>query len=151
MTFHIVRWSVLSTILAAASLTVCGCAENEPTDSAGLDDDTASAEQALAQTISATLSVYTSWADGYCANVTVKNTSSATITNWAIILQISPTGISTIWNATPTLVGVPEYRQLVAQSQSINGALAPNASTEFGYCGLGASSTAAVISAQGFN
>jgi endo-1,4-beta-xylanase len=151
MTFHINRRSVLSAIVAAASLAAGGCGENESTDTTGLDNDTACVEQAVAQSISATLSVYTSWADGYCANVTVKNTSSVSITNWAIIIQINPAGISTIWEATPTMVGVPEYRQLVAQPKSSNATLAPNASTQFGYCGLGPSSTATVIAAQGFN
>ncbi|MGC4094074.1 MAG: cellulose binding domain-containing protein [Polyangiaceae bacterium] len=137
--------------LCALSLTLAACSGVD--QSAGAEGEAAaSTEQALSVGISATASVYTSWADGYCANVTVKNTSTSAITNWSIIIGINPAGISTIWNANGSVVGVPQYRQLVATSQSQNGSLAVGASTVFGFCGLGpASGVPTIVGALGFN
>jgi cellulase/cellobiase CelA1 len=141
---------VTFTALAFTAFGLVGCADAEPT---GEGDESVVAEQAVQRSISATLTVSSAWADGYCASVVVKNTSPVTLKAWAIILGIHPSGISTIWNAEPVIVGVEEYKQLVARSMPYNSALAPNESTEFGFCGLGAStgSIPNVVSAQGFD
>jgi mannose/cellobiose epimerase-like protein (N-acyl-D-glucosamine 2-epimerase family) len=79
---------------------------------------------------SASLSYQTDWGSGYCANVTVRNSSSFAASNWALGINLNQAKMSSAWNC-----------QFSASSGSVtvaavaaNAALAPGASATFGFC-----------------
>ncbi|MCA2226080.1 extracellular catalytic domain type 1 short-chain-length polyhydroxyalkanoate depolymerase [Nonomuraea aurantiaca] len=74
--------------------------------------------------------VQTQWATGYVIQpVTVTNTSTSTITSWAVTFTL-PAGhtLTGSWNATVTTSG----QTMTAKSIGYNGILAPGATTTFG-------------------
>ncbi|MGC3859965.1 GH12 family glycosyl hydrolase domain-containing protein [Micromonospora chersina] len=70
------------------------------------------------------------WNNGFTADVTVTNTGSSTVNGWTLNYNL-PSGqtITGSWNATVTQSG----SAVTARNLSYNGALAPGASTSFGY------------------
>jgi hypothetical protein len=71
-----------------------------------------------------------SWSSGYEAKFTVTNNSSASISSWNVQFDL-PAGsaVGSFWDARLTTSG----QHVTAVNQSWNGALAPGASTSFGF------------------
>ena len=97
--------------------------------------------------LSATLTTQTTWPTGYCDNVTVKNASATSTTNWTVVIQLNDSTMNQIWSAQ----GTAAAGQLSAKSLSWNGKIAPNATTSFGFCATktGTNPTPAVVSVAG--
>jgi cellulose 1,4-beta-cellobiosidase len=78
----------------------------------------------------ATYQVSSDWGTGFTANITVTNTGTTAITAWKVTWTWSGNQqIMSIWNAASQPSGQTE----TATSLSYNGALAPGASTSFGF------------------
>ncbi|WP_214408443.1 endo-1,4-beta-xylanase [Sphaerisporangium fuscum] len=80
----------------------------------------------------ATYAVTNSWPNGFQASVTVKNTGTAAMTGWTVTWTF-PSGqtITQLWNGTVSQSGAA----VSVKNASYNGALAPGASTSFGFTG----------------
>jgi cellulase/cellobiase CelA1 len=78
--------------------------------------------------LSNTVDVYQDWTSGYCANVTVKNSKTSTVT-WATDVAVDGT-IYTLWNAAGNAVSG------TVRFTGVSGAttLPAGASVQFGYC-----------------
>ncbi|HSY22904.1 MAG TPA: cellulose binding domain-containing protein [Polyangiaceae bacterium] len=112
-----------ATILSAAGWVAVGCGTAR--------DASELTEEALGATgVSGSLSLQSDWGQGYCANVTVTNSGSATTTSWTAVVNLNQSALSNAWSATTALSGTT----LTATPLSWNAALAPNASTTFGFC-----------------
>jgi hypothetical protein len=73
----------------------------------------------------------TAWYGGYSGTVTVTNTTSAPISGWSLTMSFaSGTTIASMWNATDLSPTIGTY---LVTNASYNGALAPGASTSFGF------------------
>jgi endoglucanase len=80
----------------------------------------------------ASYAVVNSWSGGFQAQVTVTNSGSAAITGWTVSWTFGgDQKITQIWNATDTQSGAA----VTASNVSYDGALAPGASTSFGFLG----------------
>jgi expansin (peptidoglycan-binding protein) len=86
--------------------------------------------------VSATLSLQSDWGAGFCAGVTVTNTSAAAITSWQVLVNLNQATVNQSWNASVTASG----GQLTAAPLSWNAAIAPAASVTFGFCATTAGS-----------
>jgi hypothetical protein len=87
-------------------------------------------------TCSAAYSVTNSWPGGYQGQVVVTNTGSAATTGWkANWTYPSSQTINQLWNGIYTQSG----EQVAVTNESYNGALAPGASTSFGFTGTDSS------------
>jgi glucuronoarabinoxylan endo-1,4-beta-xylanase len=112
-----------ATILSAVGFVAAGCGTAR--------DASELTEQALGATgVSGSLALQSDWGQGYCANVTVTNSGSATTTSWTAVVNLNQSALSNAWSATTALSGTT----LTATPLSWNAALAPNASTTFGFC-----------------
>lgn len=80
--------------------------------------------------IGATAVITSQWESGYCANVTVSNTQSKTITQWTVIMDVGTATLNAQWQANFTQNGAT----LTATNTSNNGTLATGAETTFGFC-----------------
>ncbi|MDP3856790.1 MAG: cellulase family glycosylhydrolase [Stagnimonas sp.] len=78
--------------------------------------------------IESQLIVDSSWAQGYCARVLVRNRSERPA-NWRVTVPVSGQ-IQTLWRARYTLSG----GQLTAEGEDYNRVLQPGESTDFGFC-----------------
>ncbi|MFI2608205.1 glycoside hydrolase family 6 protein [Kitasatospora sp. NPDC018619] len=79
---------------------------------------------------SATYTVGNDWGNGFTAAVTVANTGSTTTKSWKVTWSWGGNQqITNSWNATTSQSG----SAVTAASQAFNGALAPNATTSFGF------------------
>ncbi|MFD5462653.1 glycoside hydrolase family 6 protein [Kitasatospora sp. NPDC127059] len=79
---------------------------------------------------SATYAVANDWGSGFTANVTVANTGTTATKSWTITWSWGGNQqITNSWNATTAQSGAA----VTAASQGYNGALAPNATTSFGF------------------
>src|SRR5205085_474602 len=102
----------------------------------GTDEPVSAVRAAVtADGTTATVSIYTQWSDGYCANVVVKNEGTAPTSSWAVRLNIGVMTTSTIWNAT----GAKSGTTLTLRNMSYNAAIAPQGTVSAGYCAQGAS------------
>ncbi|WP_253194575.1 cellulose binding domain-containing protein, partial [Streptomyces sp. MP131-18] len=82
----------------------------------------------------ASLGTVSSWNGGFQAEVTVTNNSDAPISNWtASWSQPGGNEIQSVWNGAWTAHG----DHIMVDNVAWNGALAPGASTSFGYTSLG--------------
>lgn len=84
----------------------------------------------------ATYRVTTSWQGGFQGEVTVRNSSTAAISAWTVTWT-APSGatLTQVWNGRLTVSG----STVTVRNETHNGALAPNASTTFGFTGTGIS------------
>ncbi|GGM27427.1 glycoside hydrolase family 9 protein [Micromonospora yangpuensis] len=73
------------------------------------------------------------WSNGFTATVTVTNTGTTALTSWNLVFTFPSTGqkVQQAWSATVNQSGTT----VTATSLSYNGALAPGASTSFGFNG----------------
>jgi hypothetical protein len=90
----------------------------------------------VSNSVTALASVFTSWPDpqspvGYCVNVTVTNNGSSSIQSWQVNLGLgNAVWNGAVWNALLSQQG----SVLNAVNASNDGALAPGASAQFGFC-----------------
>jgi endo-1,4-beta-D-glucanase Y len=76
------------------------------------------------------VSITSDWASGYCVNVDVTNSGPA-VTAWTVRINLNQSTLNNAWNANTSVAsGI-----MTASSTSSNGALATNATTQFGFCG----------------
>ncbi|MGK3969027.1 cellulose binding domain-containing protein [Sorangium sp. So ce118] len=84
-------------------------------------------------TFEAELTLPAQWGDGYCASVTIKNTSTSRTTGWGVVIGLNGSTLGNAWNVRVT----PSEGQFTAINEGYNGALDPGASTVWGFCGRG--------------
>ncbi|WP_437621047.1 cellulose binding domain-containing protein [Sorangium sp. So ce1151] len=87
-------------------------------------------------TFEAELTLPAQWGDGYCASVTIKNTSASNTdptTSWGVVIGLNGSTLSNAWNVRVT----PSEGQFTAINEDYNGELKAGASTEWGFCGNG--------------
>lgn len=87
-------------------------------------------DAAVANPVSTNLVVHP-WNTGYCANLTVKNISTAQISNWKVALDLHQSTIVNSWSAVFTSTGVGLYD---LTPMTWNAVLAPNQAAEVGFC-----------------
>nr|WP_237245719.1 non-reducing end alpha-L-arabinofuranosidase family hydrolase [Sorangium cellulosum] len=94
----------------------------------------------------ADLALQSQWGSGYCADVTVKNTSASPVTSWGVVVGLNGSTLGNAWNARVTASG----GQLHAANENYNGTLGPGASATWGFCANGTGKPAlASVSASG--
>ena len=79
----------------------------------------------------ATLTLQSDWTSGYCANVTVSNGGTSPTTGWQVVINLNQSTTSQVWSASGTISG----GTLTVGPLAWNTAIAPGASTTFGFCG----------------
>lgn len=84
----------------------------------------------------ATYRVTNSWQGGFQGEVTVRNSSTATINSWTVTWT-APSGsqLAQVWNGRLTVSG----SAVTVRNETHNGTLAADASTTFGFTGTGSS------------
>jgi aryl-phospho-beta-D-glucosidase BglC (GH1 family) len=99
----------------------------------GTDTSTDTSAAALsANGVDATLKLQSDWTTGYCAEVTLKNTSATPVTSWTAVVDLNQSTLSQSWNGTVTQSG----SQITVKPVDWNGNIAPGASlSAFGFCG----------------
>jgi len=119
----------------AATMATLGC-DPEGADF-GTDDDAVAAVRSAvtAAGTSATVSIYSQWSDGYCANVVVKNNGTTPTSSWTVRLNIGAMTTTTIWNANGTKSGTT----LTLTNTNYNGSIPAQGTSAGGYCAAGAS------------
>ncbi|HEV7897904.1 MAG TPA: lytic polysaccharide monooxygenase [Planosporangium sp.] len=85
----------------------------------------------------ASYSVTNSWADGFQADVTVRNSGSSAINGWTVRWTFPGSQtVTQLWNGSYTQSG----SQVTTKNASYNGSVAANGTTSFGFTGGGAAS-----------
>ncbi|WP_437754353.1 cellulose binding domain-containing protein [Sorangium sp. So ce1389] len=84
-------------------------------------------------TMQAELTLPAQWGNGYCASVTIKNTSTSRTTSWGVVVGLNGSTLNNAWNVRVT----PSEGQFTAINEGYNGTLQPGASTMWGFCGSG--------------
>ena len=82
-----------------------------------------------------------SWGGGYCANLTLANTSTSPVTSWTLVVALGQSTLNNIWGGTAAVSG----GQLTIRPVDYTANIAPNASVTLGFCGTG-SSTPTLVS-----
>ncbi|MGC5286278.1 cellulose binding domain-containing protein [Micromonospora sp. DT231] len=89
-------------------------------------------------TCAATYSLVNSWPGGFQGEVTVANSTAATVNGWTVGLTLaSGQAISSLWGGTNT----GTTGAVTVRNAAYNGTLAPNASTTFGFTATGNGAT----------
>src|ERR1700723_3148024 len=105
---------------------VAGCSG---TGSEGTNESLASVS--IAGTgVSGTLTFQSDWTQGYCADVAISNTGSTPTTAWQAIINLNQSSITSFWSAT----SAQSVTDLTVTPLAWNAAIAPGASTTFGFC-----------------
>lgn len=113
----------------------------------------AEAAQAITETATATINVYDSWADGYCAKVSIRNGGAFPTNTWTVRLNMGTSTInSSRWNGTFSQSG----STLTITPSSSNNVIAAGATLSYdngpGFCATrpsGSGVTPSVQSASG--
>ncbi len=120
---------------AVLFLLSAGCALEE----AGSEDTFSASESALtANGLSATLAYSSDWGGGYCADVSLENVGTTTITSWEVKIDLRQTTFTSGWSATFASSG----GQLSVRPLDWNKTLAVGARTTFGFCANAPSASA---------
>lgn len=112
-------------VLLLGALTACGAQGDAPAASAE-----ASSAAISTNGVNATMTV-DAWGGGYCANITLANTSASAVTSWTLVAQLNQSTLNNVWGGTPSLSG----SQLTIRPVDYNAAIAPGASVGLGFCG----------------
>jgi pectate lyase len=81
--------------------------------------------------VNATVSLTTDWGSGYCANVILKNASSAEVASWTVVVELGQSALSGLWNGTVGQSGT----QITVKPAGWNSHIAPGQLlTAFGFC-----------------
>ncbi len=115
-----------SAALALAALAACGQAPD------GASATSADAAAVSSNGVNATMFV-DAWGGGYCANITLANTSTAQVTSWTLVAALNGTTLGNAWGGTAVASG----GQLTITPAAYNAAIAPGASQTLGFCGSG--------------
>ena len=133
------RWksiTIFRTVLVASAITTAaaGC---QPDGAETGEAEPLPAVRSAVTTAgtSATVSIYSQWSDGYCANVVVKNEGTTATSSWTVRLNIGVMTTTTVWNATSAKSGTT----LTLTNMSYNAAIPPQGTVSAGYCAQGAS------------
>ncbi|KYG03219.1 hypothetical protein BE21_52770 [Sorangium cellulosum] len=113
----------------ACGLTACGGEHLEDEDIELLDSGLKSPDG----TMTADLALQSQWGNGYCANVTVTNSSASRTTAWGMVVALNGSTVSNAWGAR----GTPSGGQLSVVNETYNGTLNAGASTSWGFCANG--------------
>ncbi|SET32311.1 RICIN domain-containing protein [[Clostridium] polysaccharolyticum] len=73
------------------------------------------------------------WDGGYNMNFTLKNTSSQSISDWKLVLDVKEISISSIWCASKSL----ENSEIILIPETYNACINENSATTFGFSGNG--------------
>src|SRR5512142_1416986 len=120
-----------TSILAALALAgLAACSQGAPDGSAATTAGSAAAVSSNG--VNATMTV-DAWGGGYCANITLANTSAAPVTSWTLVAALNGTALNNIWGGTGTTSG----GQLTIKPADYNAKIAPGASQTLGFCGTG--------------
>ncbi|WP_265737650.1 glycoside hydrolase family 3 N-terminal domain-containing protein [Peterkaempfera bronchialis] len=84
--------------------------------------------------------VTSSWSDGFQAEVTVKNTGTTALKGWTVRWTAAGQTVTNLWNGTLTQSG----GTVSVANTAYNGALAPGATTSFGFTANGSATPPAV-------
>jgi chitin-binding protein len=85
----------------------------------------------------ASYTVTSSWAEGFQANMTVRNSGSSALNGWTVKWTFPGSQtVTQLWNGSHTQSG----SLVTAKNASYNGSIAANATTTFGFLGSGAAS-----------
>jgi hypothetical protein len=88
--------------------------------------------------VNATLRVQSDWKSGYCADVTMENTSAAAVTSWTVVVDLHQSTVTNLWNGTYTTSG----SQITVKPAAGTGTIAAGGSLNaFGFCGNATGST----------
>lgn len=98
-------------------------------------------------TVTAKIELTSSWATGYCANVTVRNVGTAPTSSWNVRVNMNQSTLQHGWSASFTT----QAGELSIASGGWNGAIAPNGSHQAGFCANrpGAHSVPVIVMASG--
>jgi len=114
--------------LLAAVLIACQGAVEQPSSAAS------SAPNLATNGVNATMSV-DAWGGGYCANVTLANTSTSPVTSWTLVAALNGSTLNNVWGGTSSV----SDGQLTLRPVDYNANIAPGASVSLGFCGTGGS------------
>jgi hypothetical protein len=105
----------------APLLLLAGCASGSGEQPAG---------QVVSQLVSgagdATLSLTSNWGSGYCAEVSIANRGSSSITDWSVTLELKQASVNNLWNGT--------RNGSIVTPASHNRSIAAGAKVSFGFC-----------------
>ncbi|WP_437817477.1 cellulose binding domain-containing protein [Sorangium sp. So ce1078] len=136
----------LTSLLSYASVSIVSCllaCSGSPHDGdeiEALESDLSSADS----TMKADLTLQSQWSTGYCANVTVTNTSSGRTTSWGMTIALNGSTVGNAWGAKTTSSG----GQLIAVNEGYNGTLEKDKTTSWGFCASG-TGTPSLVSVNG--
>ncbi|MET9951717.1 glycoside hydrolase family 3 N-terminal domain-containing protein [Streptomyces sp. NPDC006339] len=88
---------------------------------------------------SAQFRVASSWSGGYQAEVTVKNTGTASLTGWAAEWDLGGSTVTNLWNGSLTVTS----GRATVRNTTHNGALSPGGTASFGFTANGVAGTPA--------
>lgn len=133
--------SALLSLTLGSALSLSACSEGQ-----SYEEFLATSQEIVQNGVEVTLRVTSDWGGGYCADVSLKNQSSSTVTNWAVILDLNGSTSSGPWNGVPSgpasnwRIGPAGYNQTIAPGQTAS----------FGFCATSpnAQSRAILLSAQ---
>ncbi len=95
------------------------------------DENYLAMSQALVENgVDVQLKISSDWGAGYCADVTLTNTSSANVSNWAVTLEMNGSTLANIWNGTAGGTS----GTVVVSPAAHNPAIAPGSTASFGFC-----------------
>lgn len=124
------KFGTLTALLLAPSVLACG---GEELDDEALDQG----ESFAVRGVDVNLKIISDWRSGYCANVALKNSSSAAVTDWSAVIALNGSKLTSIWSAKGSVAG----GLLTATPQGFNKVMAAGASASFGFCASSASAT----------
>jgi hypothetical protein len=119
-------------VVLTGGVIACGASDDSRDDDAGRV-----ISELTTNGVNVTLSLQSDWGAGYCANVTLQNTSANPVTSWSVLIELNGSQLSNAWNATTSVSG----SRLTATALGYNSTIAPNASVGFGFCAASASAT----------
>jgi cellulase/cellobiase CelA1 len=78
----------------------------------------------------AAIGLQSDWGTGYCANVRLSNSGTATITDWTVELELNQSTVNNLWSGTFTTSG----SRISVRPLAWNSTVGSGASTDFGFC-----------------
>ncbi len=97
--------------------------------------------------VTASISLSSSWENGYCANVTVQNTGSSAISTWEVSLDLNDSAKDSQWSGVFTA----QAGLYIVTPEGWNSSIDANGQRQFGFCAThtGPNWMPAVIAASG--
>ncbi|MGC4063691.1 MAG: cellulose binding domain-containing protein [Polyangiaceae bacterium] len=108
--------------------TSLGACNGEPEHGGGVTELAASAYSSNG--VNVVLAVTSDWGSGYCATVTLSNTSSAPVTNWTVQIALNQSTLGNLWSASSSVSG----GMLTVTPAGFNSTISANGQSSFGFC-----------------